>query len=171
MCLLKILLYLIGGTGCVWDLVQAQSQLQDQVNKGLCGCTGRGNFYFPGCCLFYSKLIYFKFSNRKFFPDDCSWKGQTGTALLQLATAPNTIGQASTGKKCRVTGGCSTCACPHYVQYSIDNGATWLGYTFEGTPGKLNNIVASNKYIYKFVYISNTLIYVKKQSLCTSQTH
>ncbi len=35
----------LGGTGCVFDLAKAQSQLQDQINKGLCGCTasGKGN--------------------------------------------------------------------------------------------------------------------------------
>jgi hypothetical protein len=34
-----------------------------------------------------------------------------------------------------VTGSCPTCACPYYVKYSTNNGATWLGYTFQGTPG------------------------------------
>jgi hypothetical protein len=67
---------------------------------------------------------------------ECSWKGQTGTALLELSRWPKTIGQLSTGKKCRVASCSKGCACPYYVQYSNDNGATWLGYTFQETPGK-----------------------------------
>ena len=31
-----------GATGCVFDLNKAQSQLQDQINNGLCGCNGSG---------------------------------------------------------------------------------------------------------------------------------
>jgi len=71
-----------------------------------------------------------------FFAAECSWLGQTGSALLQLATSPNRIGQPSSGKVCTIAGSCPTCACPYYVRYSVDNGTTWLGYTFQGTPGK-----------------------------------
>mmetsp|Transcript_9527 Transcript_9527/g.14226 ORF Transcript_9527/g.14226 Transcript_9527/m.14226 type:complete len:310 (+) Transcript_9527:1933-2862(+) len=30
---------------------------------------------------------------------------------------------------------CTTCSCNYYVQYSTDAGSTWLGLTFDGTPG------------------------------------
>jgi hypothetical protein len=81
------------------------------------------------------------------FFEGCDWKGLPITQIAQKATAPNKIGDPSTGKACRITGSCSTCACPNYVQYSNDNGATWLGFTFQGTPGKLYfNMILSRGY-------------------------
>jgi hypothetical protein len=82
------------------------------------------------------RMVYCRKTIKPILPE-CSWKGQTGAALLELARSPDMIGQLSTGKKCRVTGSCTYCQCPYYVQYSNDNGATWLGYTDQGTPGKL----------------------------------
>jgi len=79
-------------------------------------------------------MVYCRKTLKPILPE-CSWKNQTGEALLKLARSADMIGQLSTGKKCRVTGSCKLCNCPYYVQYSNDNGATWLGYTDQGTPG------------------------------------
>jgi len=78
--------------------------------------------------------------NGVLFLDECSWMNVTGTALLQLAMNPNFIGQPSLGIRCTIFGKCATCICPNYVKYSKDNGTTWLGYTFDGTPGEATNV-------------------------------
>jgi hypothetical protein len=51
----------LGGTGCVFDLAKAQSQLQDQINKGLCGCTASGKGNLKG-----SLTRYFDFFKNQF---------------------------------------------------------------------------------------------------------
>lgn len=57
-----------GATGCVFDLNKAQSQLQDQINNGLCGCNrpGKGTIKLVDMAYSYyfqNIYIYTKYSN------------------------------------------------------------------------------------------------------------
>jgi hypothetical protein len=55
--------FFTGGTGCVFDLgIKTQSQLQDQVNKGLCGCIWLASLFEESpskfCIFFYFVKIF-----------------------------------------------------------------------------------------------------------------
>jgi len=67
--------------------------------------------------------------------DPCGWTVVPTPELFALALDPNNIGDPSSGRLCKITMGGQGTACNYYVKYSIDNGVSWLGLTFSGTPG------------------------------------
>ena len=62
------------------------------------------------------------------------WKNANDDDLFSLATS-SSFGDPQSGKLCRIQDAttCTDCACPFYVKYSEDNGATWKGLSFQGT--------------------------------------
>ena len=105
-----------GGTGCpavgMTTVEQTIEFLQKYyIDEGYCGCTVK---------------------------DNCDWhKFDDKNDLFAAALAPDgAIGDGS-DKKCRILDRTEDAEsyCNYYVRYTEDNGATWLGMTFEGVPG------------------------------------
>jgi len=106
-----------------------------------CSCPGASC---PGCCLYgCNEGVWVCHVDGACPPraktcpayDPCSWTGVPTPELFALALHPNNIGDPLSGKLCKITEGGPSTACNYYVKYSIDNGASWLGLTFSGTPG------------------------------------
>ena len=70
--------------------------------------------------------------------NQCDWvKFDDKQDLFEVALSPDGVIGDGSDKKCKIfdSRNCKTCACDYYVRYSEDNGASWLGMSFEGVPG------------------------------------
>merc|ERR1712238_389717 len=108
----------LGGTGCpaggvgTTTVEQTIDFLQEYyIDEGYCGCIVKEN---------------------------CDWvKFDDKQDLFEVALSPDGVIGDGSDKKCKIfdSRDCKTCACDYYVRYSEDNGASWLGMSFEGVPG------------------------------------
>ena len=59
----------------------------------------------------------------------------TTVSKMTTANVRQPIGAPGAAKVCMIVAGSASTACQYYVRYSTDGGKTFLGLTYEGTPG------------------------------------